>query len=77
MFSAIDECSEENDCDDVATCNDEPYGYTCTCSEEGFHDQRGDGKACTGQNKTVQLEIFIAANRESTARLRYSLKTAE
>ena len=60
MFSAIDECSEENNCDDVATCSDTLFSYTCKCKREGFHDLRGDGTACTGQNKTVQLELSIA-----------------
>ena len=63
MFSEVNECLEENDCDDVATCKDEPYGYTCKCSTRGF---QGTGKECTGQKKTDEFRVSIA-NCESIA----------
>ncbi|KAJ7380481.1 complement activation, classical pathway [Desmophyllum pertusum] len=40
----INECMEENDCDDMATCKDFPFNYTCTCNTKGFE---GTGKECT------------------------------
>lgn len=61
MFSDINECLEENDCDDMAVCEDKLYTYTCRCNTIGF---KGTGKVCTGQNKTVAREIPIA-KRES------------
>ena len=72
MFSAADECSEENDCDDVAECEDTTYGYTCKCDHKGFEDLSTGGKACIGQNKTVKIEVSIA-NHQSTSRPRCSL----
>ena len=71
MFSVVDECLEENDCDDMATCTDQLYSYTCRCNTIGFH---GTGKECTGQNETVAGEVSIA-NRESSPQSRHSLYT--
>ena len=50
MFSDINECMEENDCDDMATCKDFPFNYTCTCNTKGFE---GTGKECTGSGGTI------------------------
>lgn len=45
MFSEINECLFENDCDDVATCIDNAFDYECKCTKEGF---TGEGKGCVG-----------------------------
>ena len=55
MFSAINECMEENDCDDMAKCEDTLYTYTCKCTHVGF---TGTGKACLGQNKQLNSSIY-------------------
>ena len=46
MFSEINECLFENDCDDVATCIDNAFDYECNCTKEGF---TGEGKGCIGK----------------------------
>lgn len=36
---------EENDCDDMARCENTYEGYTCSCAASGF---KGTGTECTG-----------------------------
>jgi len=42
------ECLEENDCDDMASCTDTVQGYTCACTVTGF---KGSGKECADINE--------------------------
>ncbi|XP_068752733.1 fibulin-5-like [Montipora capricornis] len=44
----IDECMEENDCDDMAVCSNRVGGYNCECATKGF---KGSGKECTDINE--------------------------
>ncbi|CAH3194146.1 unnamed protein product [Porites evermanni] len=39
-----DECMEENDCDDMARCENTYEGYKCSCAARGF---KGTGTECT------------------------------
>ena len=42
----MNECMEENDCDDEAECSNTIHDYACTCTTKGF---KGSGKECIGK----------------------------
>ena len=44
-FSDRNECMEENDCDDMAKCENTLKSYMCACTTKGFF---GTGIECTG-----------------------------
>ena len=50
ILSDIDECTDgTNDCDENASCDNEPGTFVCTCNT-GF---RGDGKQCIGKQINI------------------------
>ena len=52
LFTDRDECMEENDCDDMARCENTYEGYKCSCAARGF---KGTGIECTGMMTNYQL----------------------